>query len=125
VAGSRTAEDGTYTFTLPLRPGTYFFRVLSTAEARLSPSISSVTRLVVPAPPPTPAAVPTWAYQNHYGCTWLQRYYPSGVGRVGAVDRTNGTPVTAWRRDTAAYNRAMSFNRDLDGDRDGIACEQR
>ncbi|MCW2723129.1 MAG: calcium-binding protein [Frankiales bacterium] len=58
-------------------------------------------------------------------CTSLHRLYPHGLGRAGAQDRTSGRAVTTWTRDTAKYDLAMRANRDLDRDRDGIACEQR
>jgi Excalibur calcium-binding domain len=60
-------------------------------------------------------------YKN---CTNLNKRYPHGIGRVGARDRTTGDPVRNFRRSNLLYRRAMSFNRRLDGDKDGIACEQ-
>jgi Excalibur calcium-binding domain len=42
---------------------------------------------------------------------------------VGARDQTSGEPVTNFRRSTRLYNQAMSYNRGLDRDKDGIACE--
>jgi hypothetical protein len=60
-------------------------------------------------------------YKN---CTNLNKKYPHGVGRVGARDKTSGTPVTTFKRSTLIYRRAMSYNRGLDRDKDGIACEQ-
>jgi Excalibur calcium-binding domain len=33
--------------------------------------------------------------------------------------------VTNFKRSTLLYNRAMSYNRGLDRDKDGIACEKR
>jgi Excalibur calcium-binding domain len=60
-------------------------------------------------------------YKN---CTNLNKRYPHGVGRVGARDKTSGTPVTNFRRSTLIYRRAMSYNRGLDRDQDGIACEK-
>jgi hypothetical protein len=47
------------------------------------------------------------------------------VGRSDAVDKTSGVPVTNFHRSTKLYNQAMSYNRGLDRDRDGIACEKR
>jgi hypothetical protein len=69
------------------------------------------------------ASVPA-KYAN---CTNLHRTYPHGVGRATARDRvaTGGRPVTTWRRDTAAYNLAIRYNRGLDRDRDFVACEKR
>jgi len=61
-------------------------------------------------------------YKN---CTNLNKRYPHGVGKLHARDKTSGQPVTTFRRSTTLYNRAMSYNRDLDRDKDGIACEKR
>ena len=68
------------------------------------------------------AAVPT-LYKN---CTNLHTRYPHGVGKAYARDRTrSGTnPVTTFKRSTRLYRIAISWNRDLDRDRDGIACEK-
>ena len=42
-----------------------------------------------------------------------------------AVDKTSGTPVKNFYRNTKAYRTAISHNRTLDRDKDGIACEKR
>ena len=60
-------------------------------------------------------------YKN---CTNLNKKYPHGLGKVGARDHTSGTPVTNFRRSTKLYKVAMSYNRGLDRDKDGIACEK-
>ncbi len=57
-------------------------------------------------------------------CTNLNRTYPHGIGRAGARDKTSGDPVTNFKRSTALYNKAMSYNRGLDRDKDGVACEK-
>jgi hypothetical protein len=59
-------------------------------------------------------------------CSLVNKLYPHGVGRVGAVDHTaSGTdPVTNFKRSTRLYNLAMRYNRGLDRDHDGIACEK-
>jgi excalibur calcium-binding domain-containing protein len=71
------------------------------------------------------SAIP-YLWQN---CTHVQTKYRHGVGKVGAHDRTSGTPVTTFYRSTRLYNIAMSYNHDrgynLDRDHDGIACEKR
>jgi hypothetical protein len=41
-----------------------------------------------------------------------------------ASDHTSGTPVTNFKRSTKLYKLAMSYNRGLDRDKDGIACEK-
>ena len=66
------------------------------------------------------AATPA-LYKN---CTNLNKRYPHGLGKVGARDRTSGTPVTNFKRSTKLYKLAMSYNRGLDRDKDGVACEK-
>jgi hypothetical protein len=66
------------------------------------------------------AAMPA-LYKN---CTNLNKRYAHGIGKMGARDRTSGTPVTNFKRSTKLYNLAMSYNRSLDRDKDGIACEK-
>jgi hypothetical protein len=60
-------------------------------------------------------------YKN---CTALNKKYPHGVGRVHAHDKTSGTPVTTFLRSDRLYRLAASFNKGLDRDNDGIACEK-
>ena len=60
----------------------------------------------------------------HDNCTNLNKKWPHGVGRRGAVDRTSGTPVRSFYRNTKAYNEAERHNGTLDRDNDGIACEK-
>jgi hypothetical protein len=50
--------------------------------------------------------------------------YPHGVGKLKAHDATAGDPVTNFKRSTTLYLRAMHYNRGLDRDKDGIACEK-
>jgi hypothetical protein len=71
-------------------------------------------------PAATGSATSVWT-----NCTHVHAKYRHGVGRAGAHDRTTGTPVTSFYRSTRLYNTAMRYNRDLDRDRDGIACEKR
>ena len=60
-------------------------------------------------------------YKN---CTNLNKKYPHGLGKLGARDHTtSGTPVTNFKRSTKLYKLAMSYNRGLDRDKDGVACE--
>lgn len=60
-------------------------------------------------------------YKN---CTNFNKRYRHGVGKRYARDHTSGTPVTTFRRDTILYRRVMQYNRGLDRDKDGIACEK-
>lgn len=80
-----------------------------TTAAAVSPS-RTVVRV---APLPAPRAFPR--------CAALHQVYPHGVGLAGARDRTSGTPVTTFTRDAATYR----LNKARDGDKDGIACENR
>jgi hypothetical protein len=94
-------------------------------------SLAVVTALVFAAPawagtppasqPTSSTAIPA-VYKN---CTALNKKYPHGVGKAGARDRTkSGAPVTTFKRSTKIYNTAMSHNKRLDGDKDGVACEK-
>jgi Excalibur calcium-binding domain len=58
-------------------------------------------------------------------CTIVNKRFPHGVGKLLAHDRTSGVPVTNFRRSTRLYGTAMHYNRGLDRDKDGIACEKR
>jgi hypothetical protein len=60
-------------------------------------------------------------YKN---CAALNKKYPHGVGRVHAHDKTSGTPVTTFFRSDRLYRLAISYNKGLDRDNDGIACEK-
>jgi hypothetical protein len=64
------------------------------------------------------AVSPPWK-----NCAQVNRKYPHGVGKVGAHDKTIRTPVTNFKRSSALYKTAMSNNKGLDRDKDGIACE--
>ena len=57
-------------------------------------------------------------------CTNLNKKYPHGIGKFGARDKTTGDPVNNFKRSNRLYRLAMSYNRGLDRDKDGIACEQ-
>jgi Excalibur calcium-binding domain len=60
-------------------------------------------------------------YKN---CTNLNKRYPHGLGKLRAVDKTSGDPVMNFKRSTKLYLLAMSYNKRLDADKDGIACEK-
>jgi excalibur calcium-binding domain-containing protein len=84
-------------------------------------SIAVATSGVVVYGTPADAAIPR-PYNN---CTTLNKRYPHGVGKVGARDKTTGEPVTNFKRSNRLYRTAMSYNRGLDRDKDGIACEKK
>ncbi len=71
---------------------------------------------------PANAKSPT-LYKN---CHNLNRKYPHGLGLAHAHDKTTGgaPPVITFFRSDRFYRLAMSYNRGLDRDHDGIACEQ-
>jgi hypothetical protein len=85
--------------------------------------IAAVAGLVVPSVSAS-AARETIPYRWK-NCTIVNKRFPHGVGKLRAHDRTSGTPVTNFRRSTLIYLRAMRYNRGLDRDKDGIACEKR
>jgi hypothetical protein len=89
---------------------------MSIASAAFAAAVAAALALPATAVAKTPPL-----YRN---CTALNSKYPHGIGKAKARDRTTGTPVTTFRRSTTLYNTAMSHNRGLDRDRDGVACEQ-
>jgi Excalibur calcium-binding domain len=71
------------------------------------------------------ATASTRAPALYKNCTNFNKRYPHGVGKVGARDRTTGDdPVTNFKRSNRIYRVAMSWNKGLDRDKDGVACEQ-
>lgn len=71
-------------------------------------------------------AMPVGAHSTgiHDNCTKLRQRWPHGVGTRRAVDRTSGTRVTTFTRNTDAYWAAERHNGTLDADNDRIACEK-
>ena len=57
-------------------------------------------------------------------CKAVNAKYLHGVGKVGAHDKTTGEPVTNFTHSNYLYRVAMRYNRGLDRDKDGIACEK-
>ncbi len=55
-------------------------------------------------------------------CTDVNRVYPHGVGRAGAHDQ--GGDVVTFVESSSLYATAIGYNRGLDRDHDGIACEK-
>jgi hypothetical protein len=61
-------------------------------------------------------------YRN---CAALNAQYPHGLGLTTARDKTTGTPpVRNFFKSNRFFRLAMSYNRGLDRDHDGIACEK-
>ncbi|YAL84406.1 excalibur calcium-binding domain-containing protein [Dermacoccaceae bacterium W4C1] len=68
-----------------------------------------------------PATKPGWTKN----CTELNKKYKHGVGKKAARDKTTGKPVTNFTKSDQIYATAMKYNKGLDRDKDGIACEKR
>ena len=86
----------------------------------LSATLASLALAVGVAAQAAPTKIPP-LYKN---CTELNKRYPHGVGRANARDHvTSGVPVTTFKHGTKLYNLAISYNKGLDRDHDGIACE--
>ena len=82
--------------------------------------VAALTVLVASVPAAREAVPYKWK-----NCTIVNNRYPHGVGKRFAHDKTtSGDPVTNFRRSTALYLTAMHYNRGLDRDKDGIACEK-
>ncbi len=69
------------------------------------------------------AAMPD-LYKN---CTNYNKKFTHGVGLPAAKDKVpaGSRPVTTFRKSKADFDKAMSFNKGLDRDKDKIACEKR
>lgn len=68
------------------------------------------------------------AASYHYAnCTALHKDFKHGVGKSNAKDKVKGKtkPVTTFKRSTTIYNAAVTYNKRLDADKDGVACEAR
>lgn len=70
------------------------------------------------------AASPAKIPKIFSSCSELNKRYPHGVGRFGAHDKTTGVRVTDFVHSTWLYEVVISYNRGLDRDHDGIACEK-
>jgi hypothetical protein len=74
---------------------------------------------VAQAPAATGAIPSRWK-----NCKTVNARYPHGVGKYGAHDKTTGVPVRNFKHSNRLYRTAMRYNRGLDRDKDGIACEK-
>ena len=57
-------------------------------------------------------------------CTAVNKGDPHGVGRVRAHDKTAGEAITNFTHGNYLYRLATRYNRGLDRDHEGIACEK-
>jgi Excalibur calcium-binding domain len=86
---------------------------------RLAALLAVAVSLGAAAAPANALIPPQWK-----NCKAVNARYPHGVGKLKAHDATDGDPVTNFKRSTTLYLRAMHYNRGLDRDKDGIACEK-
>ena len=101
-----------------LRTGRYIVRATKTLISIVVTTMAAATLTLA-----GPASAHTTGF--HDNCTNLNKKWPHGVGLAKARDRTSGTPVTNFYRNTTAYRAAEGHNGTLDADNDGIACEKR
>jgi Excalibur calcium-binding domain len=80
----------------------------------------AMAALLLASPAGASVARATATAKEFRNCTALNRVYPHGVGRVGARDRTSGTPVRNFKRSNLLYRQ----NSKSDRDKDGVACEK-
>lgn len=73
--------------------------------------------------PTTSAPKPEGGVQSYPNCAALNRDYPHGVGRSGAVDLTNGVPKAVQPRFYVS-DAMYAANTGRDRDQDGVACER-
>ena len=58
-------------------------------------------------------------------CKAFNAKHPHGVGRNNAKDISkSGEPVTTFKRSTKIYDLTRKYNKGLDRDKDGVACEK-
>ncbi|MFT4225506.1 excalibur calcium-binding domain-containing protein [Micropruina sp.] len=95
---------------------------LNSAVAEAAPQVNAARVNAVALPMAAKTSAKKKLYKN---CTSLNKKYKHGVGKSGAKDKTSGKRVTNFKKSTKIYNEAMSYNRGLDRDKDGIACEKR
>ena len=87
-------------------------------------ALMAVVPLVVVAGPAHAATSASGIYAN---CKAYNKKYPHGVGKAHAKDHVSGSskPVTTFKHSDALYKAAMAHKKDLDRDKDGVACEKR
>lgn len=69
-----------------------------------------------------PGTVKVVAYRN---CAILQKAYPHGVGKKGAVDKIGGTVKANRVKNFLVHDKLFAKNIKLDRDKDGVACEKK
>lgn len=92
------------------------------AVALAAALLGSLCGLPATITPAEAASRPAWTKN----CTELNKKYAHGVGKAKATDRvaSGKARVTNFKRSDSLYKKAMSYNRGLDRDHDGVACEK-
>jgi len=91
-------------------------------------TVGALTALALALPMAGALSTPAEAVSYHYkNCTALHKHFKHGVGKSGANDKVRGKtkPVTNFKKSTKIYKAAIKYNRRLDADHDGVACEKR
>ena len=94
-------------------------------QLRTKVGVLAATALATASIAVTGGAVSAHTSGIHDNCTNLNKKWAHGVGLKTARDKTSGTPVTTFYRNSDAYRAADRHNGTLDRDNDGIACEKR
>lgn len=118
LAGSAPPPPPTTTLETTTQAGTTT-QSTTTIAITTSTTATATTALTTTRTATTRSATTRW----WKSCTTVTAKYRHGVGKVGATDRTKGTPVTNFKRSNTLYAIAIQHNRGLDRDHDGIACE--
>lgn len=98
---------------------------MTSLSGRITAGVLSVAALSLPLSVTTATSADAASY--HYkNCTALHEAFKHGVGLSTAEDRhsKSSKAVTSFKKSTKIYRAAIKFNRRLDADKDGIACEQ-
>src|SRR5262249_57217618 len=95
----------------------YLHRLGGVKRSVVVAALAAAVVFTAPVGATTHQASMPWLYKN---CSHLNSKYHHGLGRRLAVDKTSGEKVTNFKRSTLLYRKAMSYNRGLDRDHDGI-----
>ena len=99
--------------------------MIRTASA-VAASVLTLAALVA-----APASAEAAGKVRYTNCTTYRAtsHFKHGVGRTHGHDKlkrgSKSRPVTNFKHSTKLYKIAIKHNRDLDRDRDGVACEKR
>jgi hypothetical protein len=100
--------------------------MLKTKSSRRAVAVLAASAFILPVGGFAQANASTGATGIYKNCTKFNTKYPHGVGKTHAHDHHTKTSkaVTNFKQSTTLYDRAMSHNKGLDRDKDGVACEK-